>query len=707
MISIRIDNKGFSTGATSASIENADNTIANQKACKRAVNYRCLTSGRASKRRGAKCLATVPNAVRMVPYQVTLDATYALCFSVFDENQAGGEIHIFDGSQQLQETLEHQYTKKEIQGLQYAQYKNFLVLCVATREPSFFLQEVGGPNFRFEEYILLNGATRDQNRNSQIGITSDLYQSIGAVATLTAINPAFEAGMEGGVWALTEPSGTLGRYKEWEAGKNVSINTYQRFEGKLYKCITGGVTQFPPTHDRPGEVVNDGNVSWLFLNRGTGYIKLTEVISGTTARGTIQQSLPPTITTRPGSPTNPGTPTTRWNEGAYSALRGFPVSVSFFAGRTVFAKDNRIDASKVNDIFNFDTADGSATDAASLEVSADRAAKISWLLSADRLLIGTQGGIFPVDSITPEGIQGRRNIADITTDRMKGVYLNNRALYMDFSRNILKTTVFFETNDSFLSQSLSTDAEEYVYDVKEMHAGQAINDKVYLLRGDGTLAVQQFDLLREVMGLHELVFSRNIDSMCVLQARDFERVYLLSGEDVALYGSEKYPYLDFWQDVNESPDLDQYDGKRVFVASQNAEGVNAVEKEIKNFSPTNPGIPSTPAAFTCYIGEPYTASLLLIRPSVSGGGQKFGYPVVRGQMKEIYISYENTQELEVNGYESIAGRRAFDSMDEPPPEITGTSKFALNNDILKPVELSSPSPLSCTVLFYSLIYEAF
>lgn len=697
MTLVRVDNKGFSTGAVSASIETNDNLVSHQRACREATNYQCLTSGRARKRTGAKYAGTVANAIRMVPYQVTLDLSFGLCF-------ASGSITIFDSDVPLAYTVPHDLTEEQVVGMQYSQYRNFLVLTGKTFHPKVFFLNPSTDVFEYQDYVFLNGATRDENVNNNIAIRSDVYQEIGSVATLTATNAVFLPGMEGGVWGLTEPYGTLGIYTEWAVNVTVPLNAYRRHEGRVYQALTGGVTSIPPTHDRPGEVLQDGNVQWLFLNRGIGYLRLTEIVSGTVARGSIQQSLPPTITD---IRTNPNIATTRWNEGAFSEYRGYPSSVTFFSGRSVFAKGNRLEGSKVGDVFNFDTGASTPTDALSLELASDRASAISWLLSTDKLLVGSQSGIFPIDSISPAGISGSRNIADVTSDTIKAVFLNNRAFYMDFSRGVLKTTMFNETQDSFLSQSLSIDSEEFVFDVLELHGGQADYNKVYMLRGDGRVVVQQFDVMREILGVYWLEFSRGVDSMCVLQARDFERVYILAGEVVGLWGNRSYPYLDFWQDADAPKDITIWNGAQVTMAAQSPDGVNSLEKKYQNFDGDDPPIfPVLPAGLTGYLGEPYEAELTLLRPSSSGGGQKFGFPIVTARLTEVHVAYEDTQELRVNGKDSLVTRIPLDLMDAAPPKRTGVARASVNFDISKSVVFSSVEPLSCTVLFYSIIYES-
>ncbi len=698
MPTLRYDNKGFRMGAQGATVEAADTSSSYQQSWRRSVNFDCYTSGRAVKRRGAKYVATLTDGIRVVPYQPDLDSSFFLVFRT-------SAINTYNSSGLAVGTpVPHGYSEEEIRKIQFAQNQNFLVLAVSSHPVKIFLRNESG-DFELIDYDFIAGATLDENKNVNIKISSNVY-AINSTAILTANTSLFNEDMVGGIWAITEADGSIGRYTEWAAGGAVNVGDYRRQGDNVYQVVARSgnntTTNIPPTHDRPGEEISDGRITFLFLNKGIGYIKLTQFNSSTSVTGLVQVALPP-------SASNVGSaaiPTARWNEGSYSKFRGFPSTVSFFGGRSVFGKNNRIDGSVVGDIFNFNTGAGTDTDSLSLELSSDRSAKISWIVSTDRLVVGTQAGVYPIETITPAGFTGRRNIADITSDEVKAVYLNSRILYMDFSRNVLKTAIFFDVQDSYISQALSIDIEEYLFDVREMSAGQGAYNKIYMLRGDGALAIQQFDQARETLGFYEWVFDcGEVESSAVIQDRISEKVVVLFEDGgIGIVGDPKAPYLDLWQEIDGSEVSTPYIGKSVFLVSCKDDSDFAIEKFVENYQ-ISVRIPVIPEGFTEYVGLPYTAFGNPHRPSISGGGQKLGFPVFQGQQKVIYLNLENTQELKVNGSDVI-NRAASYAMDEPPPAETGIYEASLNIDISKQIVLSSELPLSCSLLSYSLTYES-
>ena len=107
-------------------------------------------------------------------------------------------------------------------------------------------------------------------------------------------------------------------------------------------------------------------------------------------------------------------PTTVWDEQVFSAVNGFPRTVTFHEQRLFFggvtALPDGIQASKVTDFFNFDVGEAADADSVQIQIASDQINEIRHLTSSKTLEIFTSTGEFYLKPqvskpITPTDIQ--------------------------------------------------------------------------------------------------------------------------------------------------------------------------------------------------------------------------------------------------------------------------------------------------------------
>ncbi len=128
-------------------------------------------------------------------------------------------------------------------------------------------------------------------------------------------------------------------------------------------------------------------------------LQISSVASPTQAQANIKQPLPSTAAT------------VDWTEQAFSAARGWPISVCFHQDRLVIggSRDlpNRLWLSKSSDLFNFDLGEGLDDEAVEFPILSDQVNAIRYVFSGRHLQVLTSGAEWMVsgDPLTPTSIQ--------------------------------------------------------------------------------------------------------------------------------------------------------------------------------------------------------------------------------------------------------------------------------------------------------------
>ncbi len=169
------------------------------------------------------------------------------------------------------------------------------------------------------------------------------------------------------------------------------------------------------------------------------------------------------------------TPGVSRQENAWSPVRGFPGTVTFYQGRMYFAGlrslQESIIGSWVNNILNFNTAQGLDDQAIFSTLNGAALNAVTALFPARSLCLFTSGGEFRYvnDSgqpLTPTSFPS--NQTQYGTAKIKPVMIDGNIIFVQRNLNSIRDFQFDYTQDQFNSLGLSSFAGNLVYNVQDM-----------------------------------------------------------------------------------------------------------------------------------------------------------------------------------------------------------------------------------------------
>ena len=280
-------------------------------------------------------------------------------------------------------------------------------------------------------------------------------------------------------------------------------------------------------------------------------VKITGYTNGTQVSGTVQAE-------PDGTAGNIGATTaqTDWAEGAWSEVRGYPKCVTFHEGRLWFANtDYEVDGLWGSVSFEYENFDEGPDDdnAININLNADTVVATRWLSSSAKgLQAGTTGGVFNISGgsgnqpITPSNVSApRQNIygsADIQAKRMF-----NYAYYVqNDKRRFLESGYFFDIDQTdAVDTTMLADHILTVLPVEDnrflkgsnqlggaydFDAQQSPNNRIWIVRDDGQIAVLTRNVRQEVNGWFRVIAGRTESCDGVSGIGQFESISILSRE---------------------------------------------------------------------------------------------------------------------------------------------------------------------------------
>lgn len=164
-------------------------------------------------------------------------------------------------------------------------------------------------------------------------------------------------------------------------------------------------------------------------------------------------------------------------ENAWSANRGFPSTVTFYQGRMYFgglrSQQETVVGSWVNNILEFDTAQGLDDQAVYATLSGNALNAVSAIFPGRSLCVFTTGGEFrfvndSAQPITPTSFP--TNQTQYGTAQIKPVMIDGNIIFVQRNRNSIRDFQFDYTQDQFNSLGLSSFAGNLVYDIQDLAA---------------------------------------------------------------------------------------------------------------------------------------------------------------------------------------------------------------------------------------------
>jgi hypothetical protein len=212
-------------------------------------------------------------------------------------------------------------------------------------------------------------------------------------------------------------------------------------------------------------------------------VEITGISSQTTATAETKETLSST------------SPTRDWQEAAFSAVRGYPVSVSFHQDRMVIggSRDltNRLWLSKSADLFNFDLGEAEDDEAIEFAILSDQVNAIRAVFSGRHLQVFTSGAEWMVtgDPLTPSNIQLKRQtrVGSPIHHSIQPRDVDGASLFISRSGSELREFLFTDTEQAYQAHDLAVLSDEMMRDPREQDFN-SMDRIMYLVNADGTMA---------------------------------------------------------------------------------------------------------------------------------------------------------------------------------------------------------------------------
>ncbi len=277
---------------------------------------------------------------------------------------------------------------------------------------------------------------------------------------------------EGGSWSLSEWSfavqGELVRLPFYRFGDPAVTLTPSGTGGAI--TVTASAPVFDPRHD--GTRIRIQGKQLL----------VTGVLSATQIAATVKEGLPNSSAT------------TDWEEQAFSALRGWPVSAAFHQDRLVIGggRDlpNRLWLSRSADLWNFDLGTGLDDEAIEFGILSDQVNAIRAVFSGRHLQVFTSGAEYTVtgDPLTPQSIQVHRQtrIGSPLDRSIPPRDVDGATLFVPRNRREIREFLYTDTEAAYQANDLALLARHLVVNPRDQDYDQT-RRLLFVAMEDGSL----------------------------------------------------------------------------------------------------------------------------------------------------------------------------------------------------------------------------
>jgi len=424
-------------------------------------------------------------------------------------------------------------------------------------------------------------------------------------------------------------------------------------------------------------------------------VEISAVISATQATARVVQTLVGTDAT------------TDWEEQAFSAVRGWPVSVCFHQDRLVIggSRDlpNRLWMSQSSDLFNFDLGDGKDDEAIEFALLSDQVNAIRAVFSGRHLQVFTSGAEWMVsgDPLTPSSIQLTRQtrIGSPVDRQVPPRDVDGATLYVSRSGTDLREFLYADVEQAYQSTDLAMLAKHLIKAPVDQDYDQR-RRLFHVVMADGTLGTVTIYRTEKVTAWTGHATQGAFRSVAVVDGEVYvlvERAGTMMIErfddelalDAAMTGSAEVPKAR-WSG------LDHLEGQEVRILADGG----ALETAVV----TNGAVTLAEPAREVQIGLPYTHEIEPLPPVVhaaSGAGPGAVMRLVRAHFRLL-----DTRALHIDTGKGLTpipfrrfGRHRFDTA---PPAFSGDVQIRAigwRRNAMQPLwRIAQDVPLPCTVL---------
>jgi hypothetical protein len=648
--------------------------------------------------------------------EFTVANTTANTFELSGIDSTGFDAYTSGGTAAKIVEVTTTYSVTDIFEINHAQSADVLYLAHKDHEPAK-LTRTTATSFTLTDIDFVDGPYLDENDTN-----TTLYASADTgTVTITASANVFTSADVGRLIRFREVLEV--EYDEWEANKSYANNAFVRFNGHVYKHVTGSTQtsgNTPPVHTEGNETY--GSLTWEYRHDDTGYVKITVFGSATSVTAVVQED-DGGISVLPHNVVGSGNATKRWSLGAFGGDQGFPKAVGFYEQRLYFAGTT----GKPQTVFGSVSADfenhtpGTEDDAAvNLTIASDKVNVIRHLLPARFLQILTTSAEFTLSGgtgstpVTPTNV----NVLRETTfgcSEVRPLRAGNSTILIQKGQEKVKEITFDLDTDGLLGIDLTILADHIPRGgLTDMVWQQEPELIVWFVHSDGRLVGLTYDRANAAIGWHDHDIGGDgvVESITAIPSGAEDQVYVAVKRTIDGATVRHIEYLkpiEFGDDVGNAFFLDSgltYDGSATTtVSSLNhlegetvailADGATHADKVV-----TDGKVTLDREASKVHIGYNYTSTIETLRLEA---GADDG--IAQGKIKRIHgvtARFFNTVGAELGPDTSNLDRLPFrDSsmnMDEAVPLFNGDKEIyfpsGYENDARVIVRQSQPLPMT-------------
>lgn len=425
------------------------------------------------------------------------------------------------------------YSDSEVMDLRFTQSSDILYIAHRAHKTAKLVRS-GALSWALSDMENVRGPWRSLNKDETITIKAN--DTDGSV-DIQASASAFDSGMVGGLFKLYKPF-QANTDTEWGTADNVSVGDIWAYNGNSYEITAASgspstTDKYPvPVHLKGAiKLYKSGNTSQYgeltFLHKGHGIVKVTGYTSATLMSGTVydgygytelpRELVDPAMSGGIGANARYSQATALWQEGAWSAYRGYPGVLSFFEQRLMAASSDSepqtVWGSVSGNLTDFEEGTND-NQALNYTIASEEVENIRWIISGKQLLIGTVSGEYVMQSsslneaVTPKNVKISRE-SKYGSSSVEPLRIGAAVLFVqrngDPSNNGLKIREmsYDFQSDGFQSIDLTIWAEHITGTGIVAMAHQSDPDgTVWCPRADGYIAAVTYQRDQEIVAWH-------------------------------------------------------------------------------------------------------------------------------------------------------------------------------------------------------------
>lgn len=612
------------------------------------------------------------------------------------------------------------YSVTDIFEINHAQSADVLYMAHKDHAPAK-LTRTTATSFTLDDIDFVDGPYLDEN----ITDTTVYASSDTGSVTITASADLFTSGDVGRLIRLREVLEI--HYDVWSANNSYANNSFVRYNGHVYKQVTGSTetsNNTPPVHVEGTETY--GDIDWEYRHDDTGYAEITAFTNATTVTATVKED-DGGISVLPHNTVGSGNATKKWSLGAFGGDQGFPRAVAFYEQRLYFAGTT----GQPQTIFGSASADfenhtpGTEDDAGvNITIASDQVNVIKHLLPGRFLQILTTSAEFTLSGgtgatpVTPTNVNVLRETT-FGTSQVRPLRAGNSTILIQKGQEKVKEITFDLDTDGLLGIDLTILADHIPRGgLSDMIWQQEPELVIWFVRNDGELVGLTYDRANAAIGWHTHSIGGDgfVESVSAIPSGAEDQVYVsvrrtINGATVRHI--EFLKTIDFGSNTEDAFFVDSgltYSGS----ATTTISGLNHLEGEEVNIladgashpnkTVTNGGVTLERSASKVHIGFGYTSLLETLRLEA---GADDG--ISQGKIKRIHgvtVRFLETVGAEVgpniSNLDRIPFRDSSMSMDEAVPSFSGDKEVffpsGYDNDARVVVRQTQPLPMTITAI---------